>query len=362
MAEAYVRTKRRTIVMAIVCAAWAVFGQVLSCKAGQLAGPTHINDVREGLAYRASAVRSLSGTGEMKFTFSPGRCERRRKQAEEYAKKTNWIGEVLPLDPTHESHLEFSVDFDTGRWRCDMVDLTVSGHNMLGSGHDPALNRSLPPEAFRWVSVSDGVKIYDYHQSPKEGSIRQYLGESRQMPQPLGHVRTMVRGVSSSVAGSLIDPRYVVTFLGEEDTGGDRCLKIQAGPKDPTLGGPVVRLWVAPELDFAVVREEYDSYFPASPVSPKPVLDMTWVTVASDFVNVSGALWCPATVESTQYRYRSGEPEGADPWEYTRVVHIKSIEIDTPFTGIITPYPFPEGTKVTDLTSGTVSVVGEEGK
>jgi len=340
----------------LLCGIWVVSEQVLRCEAQEDTGAAYVDTVREGLAYRASVIRTMTGTAEMEFTFSPATCERGRNEADAYAKQMKWIGEVLPLDPTHGSHLTFSADFGRGQWSCDVTDLTVSGHYLWASSNDPPLNRHLPPDTFRRVAVSDGTKTYVYDHSLQRGWIDHYTGEPCQMPQPVAHVYDMTCGAPSSVLTALDDSRYAAVFLGEEEVEGSNCLKIRLSPNDLSLGGSVVTLWSAPALDFALVRQESRSYVPASSPDEVPVLDRIRITVAAEFVKMSDTLWCPMTAETICYR---GGPGGAESWDYTRVIRIECAEVNVPLAVIVTPYEFPAGTKVTDLTQGTVSVAGE---
>jgi hypothetical protein len=317
----------------------------VSGGAEQVSGDARIAEVRRGLERRISAVNSVTGTAQVEYRFSPRNCAEADKRAQDRAE---WLGlnrEIPPVDALHKSLWFFSFDQEKTRWRGEAVDLTNSGRHLWtssGSLIDPALNRHLPPETFHRVAISDGTRAYQYSWSGRRGRIAEHPRAELLLEWmlPVERIESdVIRGTSSTFAECLHSPEYQAVFEGEEELAGHRCLKITVRRSRPFLSGWYITAWIVPDLDFAAVREER-SHCPGgwAPGGAPPWAPYKWITQAGDFARVSDILWCPQTVQQERFDYI---PPEQVPWDYTRIIRMRTLELNTPLQGIEITEDFP---------------------
>jgi hypothetical protein len=74
-----------------------------------------------------------------------------------------------------------------------------------------------------------------------------------------------------------------------------------------------------------------------------PWAESKHVTQATDFARVSDVLWCPQVVQEDVFDYIPAEQE---PWDYTRIIRVRSLELNTPLQGIEITEDFPPTTRM----------------
>jgi len=109
----------------------------------------------------------------------------------------------------------------------------------------------------------------------------------------------------------------------------------------------LARLWIAPELDFAALRQEEIHLQSLDAPGQRAVLRCAWVTRATGFAKSSVDLWYPQSVQVDFFDYDEGKHLEA--WDTTRVLRIQSLDVNVPLTGIVTPYHFPFDTTIHDV-------------
>jgi hypothetical protein len=336
--------------LALLAALCALCSPAPVCGAEEGPGDARIAEVRQGLERRISAVNSVTGTAEVEYRYSPYKCAEIEKRARDTAELLGLDPETPAVDPVQKSLWFFSFDRDKTRWRCETVDLTESENDFWVLSPDPGPNRRFSPDAFRCVAICDGIRSYEYRWSDGRGRIEeppnaQFLSYGVASLAPVDSA--VIRGRSAGFGDHLDDPDYEAVFEGEEELDGRRCLKLTVRRNRPFRSGWYITTWFAPELDFAAVREEI-AYCPGgwAPGGAAPAAERRRVVEARDFAKVADLLWCAQTVQEEVLERAAADRE---PWDYTRVIRIRSLELNTPLQGIEITEDFPPLTSMLGL-------------
>jgi len=306
-----------------------------------------IGTIVRGLEWRQQVLHCVSGLATFEYTFSPRRNAQDQQAAEQNARAIGYKGDIAPLDRTHSSLLNFAIDLEGGRWRCEVVDGTNSGHHLWASTRYPEVNRHIPPEYFYRASFSDGEKVYEYDRSTRSGRIRWYRPELCWVPQPLQWIRQyLIVGVHSETLAKLRSGEYSAVFVGRERRAGHSCLKIVVhGIRKDIHARMIGRMWIAPDLGFYAIRNEEVFLNQVAP-GEHETLRTAVVVEGKEFTEVAEEVYCPRTVTFHRFDYTQGTQREA--WDTTVVIRCRAFRAESSVSGIVTPYPFPFDTYVHD--------------
>ncbi len=281
-----------------------------------------------GFEHRSSTVQTLKGRVLLRYIKSERSREASRKQRANAAADRGMDPSAIPLP--EENHLclcDFAYDIAGSRWRREVVDLTNSGSDWAytGSLAAPNYGRDMDPSCFYTVSVCDGEKVYEYQRYHNNGWVHYY--NLQRLPQELWMIRSrVIATIENTVVDAIERLRHVVEYLGEESMNGIQCLKFRVLPPADTSAVDskrVVRLWIAPDLTYAAVRQE------SLTLSPDDTAVNLQVVTADDFVELVPGLWCPRYARADQFCYtdfflaEKGEGarySGRRAWAWTKII------------------------------------------
>jgi len=302
-----------------------------------------------GVQYRLSAVETLTGRALLRYVASQrmARVYRRIYAADEARLRDLGAVNVPPLGTDHACLLDFDYDLENHRWRSEIVDLTNTGFNWTGHLGLSAENRDMAPLHFYRISLCDGEKVYEYMRDMNLGFVRDY--QPGQEPDQLRLVRScIVATVQSVVIRALQDEGFVARQVGEDTISGTRCVTVRVD--DPTgTKSMVARLWIAPELGHAAVRQEILS------LTQDDKLHALTIVRADVFAELVPGLQCPKLVQVDHFYYSEQPDEepreytGADAWWFTEILqwdpgHVPPLRLHMEANvrfNIVSPFVFP---------------------
>lgn len=277
---------------------------------------TIITDVH----YRLSSVQTLTGRALVRYIASDRIARVSAKiQAAAAAERLEVESvEMPPLGKNHACLLDFDFDFHNHRWRSEIVDLTNTGSNWTAYGPSGVDDRNVDPSRYYGISLCDGETVYEYVRRHNVGFVHDY--EPGREPDQFRLVQSrIIATVERKVMRALEDGGFLATHVGEETMNDMPCQKVRVHHPGGT-GKMVARLWIAPDLAQAIVRQEVLSFAED---------DKPWhlrVVTADDFVELLPGFWCPKLVKVDRFEYRArpheepGEYIGRQAWFYTEVI------------------------------------------
>ena len=327
-----------------------------------------LETLRRGIEYRSAVIRSISGSAVVEIIYSEDYNQERREEILAYqdqvAQKVSAEfgpdaardiqSEVPELGKSEAAWIDFSYDLSEKKWREEVVALTNNGHQdaMWGINAGVAKNRDLPPGLFYWAMICDGEKIYCYDRSRQEAYIKTFTSESDLR----GNARhywqlqnSVVSGLDKTVLEGWRDGTYHTAYLGvHQIEPWGLCHEIVV-ILDFRHEVGVTKLLICPDLGFAVVRRTTMNIKWANPDSKTgPRLLTSYVAKGEDFAAIADGIWYPRRLRTDLFDYERGE--GKDAWQISRVYRIIELRANESVQ-VITPYPFPFDTRVTDFST-----------
>jgi len=287
---------------------WAVYVGMLIIAANGNSKAEETLDVTtvivEAVEHRLSMVVTLKGRVLLRYVHSDRyNAATSRSRAASAANRGLDAGAMPPLERNHLSLSDFEYDIEMQRWRREVVDLINSGRDWHRTGYATLLNSDLDPSYYYNYSLCDGEKVYTYKRSTNQGSV-DYYQNLNQLPSDLWQIPArIVTMISIDVLRALQHHGHVAIQLSNENIEGIHCLRLRIDPPSQETESYnskiMARLWIAPALGYAVVREE------------RLVLDLSntplrfSVSTNSNFVELMPGLWCPKYARTDRFFYTS---------------------------------------------------------
>ncbi len=319
-----------------------------------------------GMLHRAQLIETIEGSASVRLVRSDR--ERRRIAADMDAAHTpaSTPAEAEGRPPggpvsadgvsgEESTWLAFQADVAEGRFQAETVSLTNNGcPDVLTTwAAGPAL-RALPPWFFYRALVADRVKESSYDRCANSGVIYLRHGD---FPLDL-HLQNaysyLVLTLAPDKLGRLSAGNDEVRHMGEREAAPwGRAHELLVLRHEDGWAAEL-RLTVAPELGFAVIRYQH-RVLDASPSGEYQPANARRCT-PSGFAEVAPGIWCPKAVQIDDFDYALGA--GEDAWMCTRVYEVIDLRVNEP-VHVPDPGVFPLGVHPLDLSSGTWVAGGE---
>lgn len=351
--------------VASVTAIAGICAVLLACQPPSASdeGGAFAQTLLQGLRHRETALETLQVQALLFFAISE---EYERELREKAAKRLSEIGQASDTQVREFRRQHFSlVDlaYAQHEWRFEIVDLVNSGVNWGGFGRNPAFERDLPPDIFYKLSICDGRNIYRYDRSASSGLVGPYepkapVQRARGLAELWWHVGLTY---DAPLLSAIDDPdlHLLVSYDGLAGLDGIQCHKLRI--QGEAGGGRYLglRLWIAPDLGYAVVRQEYVSLSGEGQRTCTIIVDR-----ARDFVQVAPGISCPRFTQKD--RFVRGPQRGPSGWVWTKAVKCLSLRANEPVVIAVAPcfYPFDavvqDSTQAPPVCRGTSTAVLRE--
>ena len=359
------------------CTGFVVFVGILSVMAAPNVTATEQSDWTKTtirlVEHRLSMVETLRGRVLLRTLLSDSTARARSKERSAAAVKAGLDpADMPPMGKDIIRLVDFDYDVSRDQWRYEVVDLGDITYYLPEARLPRLLNVELDPSYYYQASICDGEKIYTYERRSNEGWVND-RGSGGQ-PDDLWRIRSeVIAALDMGTFYNIKSHGYVVTPDGEETMHGVLWRKLRvtppAGEETGLAREYVVRLWIAPSLDYAAVREEHLVIDPDK--GNPPVL---YVTMRDDFVQLVPDLWCPRHTTRDTYVF-GAEHDGAharygrEAWKETRMLwwdqqhgadmtavgDVASLDLQANIPlAVITPFAYPFDAQVYDMTGGPV--------
>lgn len=295
--------------MALLAGSLKAADDALGPEHGVLHSEDAIETILEGLNYRASYVRGMAGTFIMRHADDAAALQRaeaagRTALGAEGAGSDRVIG-----DGSLETAYAAEIAFQGSVGYVDIVELE-HGVNYIGF-EDYEHEYTMPPHLPFWLRrlyVSDGNHTATIDYSTGICVLGTVGG-------PIWHDVDAVRAVQDNIAVTIAPaqltelhewmgaaPEYRPRMVGLADVDGMPCTIVDFPGR-----GTHLRLWIAYERDFAIVRVERLRWSEGPPVEYHSYR----IETRSGFTNVNTGLWVPQHWEAHTYVAPS---DGTGPW------------------------------------------------
>jgi len=252
--------------------------------------------------------------------------------------KVKWTPPDSRPGPAGELLDLFMVDLAVSKpcWRLEIRGIVTSGldwQGFRGLVEGSERNQGLRTDDLYLLSACDGEQVFRYDRTVRALSVRPFAGPTEVEP---GLVPWLWEAVVSTVppyAPHVLRQEMTVRHMGVETMDGVGChILVGAGKQRDPKG--YMRLWVAPDRGFGVLRLERVE------TDAEGRVIYCGVTRALDWrQEEAGGLWVPDRWQTDKFDYREGEAKG---WTSTRLVVGERLSLPPPRRDHdwVPPFPF----------------------